>query len=315
MWSYAIWSAVIAEGPGTRLAAPDAMRSRCVCSRSTRAARNSTGSSPRVVTCTSPSATARPSRTHTVTVPANAVSTSSPYETPLEAITIWSLVSYRMAGACSTTNPRLTVTGFPSSSHTPALSSNSTWVAPVTSSGTRCCAVVWPAGAAASAAHTRPIRNAAWLLRSKRDRHMTLERDRVQRGVAGHLIGADGHADLRQHDPTRRRELCPLPLHTVRGERAAIRRASRDATGELHGFRQGDIRGPGGMQLQIAGAAPKQPAGDVSQDDRASVAIDLQRRRLHLPLLAAGVVDAGQPRALDVHKRDGERLRLRGRLR
>src|SRR3989475_4984298 len=291
------------------------MRYRCLCSSSTRAARNSTGSSPLVVTRTSLPAPALPSRTHTVTVPANAVSTSSPYDTPLEAVTIWSLVSYRIAGACSTTSPRLTVTGFPSSSHTPALSSNSTRVAPVTSSGTGCCAVAWPVAAAASAAHTRPTSNAAWLLWSKRDRHMTLERDRVQRGVAGHLIGADGHADLRQHDPTRRREVCPLPLPTVRGERAAIRCAPGDATGELHGFRQGDIRGAGGMQLQIAGAAPKQPAGDVSQDDRASVAIDLQRRRLHLPLLAAGVVDAGQPRALDGPKPCAERLRRRGRPR
>src|SRR3989442_2899039 len=195
MWSYAIWSAVIAEGPWTSLAAPDAMRYRCFCSSSTRAARNSTGLSPRVVTCTSLSATARPSRTHTVTVPANAVSTSSPYDTPLEAIPIWSLVSYRIAGACSTTSPRLTVTGFPSSSHTPALSSNSTRVAPVTSSGTGCCAVAWPVAAAASAAHTKPT-SAAWLLRNKRDRHMALKRDRVQRGVAGHLIGADDHADL-----------------------------------------------------------------------------------------------------------------------
>src|SRR2546425_4485213 len=291
------------------------MRYRCLCSSSTRAARNSTGSSPRVVTCTSLSATARPSRTHTVTVPANAGSTSSPYETPFEAITIWSLVSYRTAGACNTTSPRLTVTGFPSSSHTPALSSNSTRVAPVTSSGTGCCAVAWPVATAASAAHTRPTSNPACLLRSKRDRHMALKRDRVQRGVAGHLIGADGHAGLRQHDPARRRELCPLPLHTVRGERAAIRCAPGDATGELHGFRQGDIRGAGGMQLQIAGADPIQPAGDVSQDDRVSVAIDLQRRRLHLPLLAARVVDAGQPRALDVHKRHGDCLHRRGRLR
>src|SRR5256712_8317924 len=259
VWSYAIWSAVIAEGPWTSLAAPDAMKYRCFCSSSTRVARNSTGWSPRVVTCTSPSATARPSRTHTVTVPANAVSTSSPYETPFEAITIWSLVSYRTAGACSTTSPSLTVTGFPSISHTPALSSNSTQVAPVTSSGTGWSAVAGPVAAAASAAHTKPTSNAAWLLRSKRDRHMTLERDRVQRGVAGHLIGADGHADLRQHDPTRRRELCPLPLHTVRGERAAVRCAPRDATGELHGFRQGNIRGAGGRPLQIAGSAPLTP--------------------------------------------------------
>src|SRR5207249_9204465 len=98
-----------------------------------------------------------PSRNQTVTVPADAVSISSPYDTPLDAMTIWSLVLYRTAGASSTTGPRLTVTGLPYSSHTPALSLNSTRVAPVTSSCMGCCAVAGPEAATPTRTHARTV--------------------------------------------------------------------------------------------------------------------------------------------------------------
>src|SRR2546428_5987378 len=113
-------------------------------------------------------------------------------------MTIWSLVLYRTAGASSTTGPRLTVTGLPYSSHTPALSLNSTRVAPVTSSCMGGCAVAGPEATTATRTHARTvepgpltIRPPHHLWRSERDRHTSLEGDRFQIGTPGPLIDSE----------------------------------------------------------------------------------------------------------------------------
>src|SRR5206468_10652453 len=131
------------------------------------------------------------------------------------------------------------------------------------------CAVAGPEAATATRTHARTvepgpltIRPPHHLWRSERDRHMTLEGDRVERDIAGHLIGADRHASVGQDDSPRRQKMCPGPPHPLRGDPPSIERAPRDATGKLHSPGLADIRGPGSMQLQLAGAAAIEPAGD-----------------------------------------------------
>src|SRR5438093_5335289 len=195
-------------------------------------------------------------------------------------MTIWSLAFYRIAGLFSTPSPRLTVTVFPNSSHTPTLSLNSTRVAPVTSSCRGCWAVAGPVAAAATSAQDRVTSATSNLLRSERNRHMSFEGDPVERDIAGHLIGADRHAGLGQHDSAGRREVRPCPPHPLRDDPPPIRRARRNSASKLHSPGLALIRGPGSMQLQLAGAAPIEPAGDISQRDRVPFSIDLHRRRL-----------------------------------